>query len=217
MAGVEIKVVDAKGAKVGTKTAAEAVVKAELRTDLLHEVVRWQRAKRRSGTHTVLTRAEARGGGAKPWKQKGTGRARAGSNTSPLWVGGGIAHGPKQRDYTFSLNRKMKRKALCAAISSRVEESKCLVVKDFGLAEGKTKQAAAALANLGIVRGAKALVVVPTAADAVLRSFRNLPGVRVVTADGVNVYDVLNAEFLVFEEAAFDAVHERLDNSPAKG
>lgn len=210
MAGVELQVLDAKGKKVGTVAASEAVVAEAKRTDLLHEIVRWQRNKRRAGTHTVLTRAEARGGGAKPWKQKGTGRARAGSNTSPLWVGGGIAHGPKQRDYTFSTNRKMRRKALCAALSARVGEQKCLVVRDFGLTQIKTKEAATVLASLGITRGTRALVVLPADAEAAALSLRNIPGITVVSAEGLNVYDVLKAEYLLFSEPAFLSVHERL-------
>ena len=210
MAGVELQVIDAKGGKVGTKTASEVVVASPTRKDLLHEVVRWQRAKKRSGSHTTLTRSEVRGGGAKPWRQKGTGRARAGSSSSPIWVGGGVAHGPKRRDYTFSVNKKTKKKALCSAISARVDEGKCLVIKDFGLSEIKTKEAAAVLAAIGIERGKRALVVLPADASVVSKSLRNLPRVNVVSEGGINVYDILNAEYLVFAESSFDVVHERL-------
>ncbi|MCL4149738.1 UNVERIFIED_CONTAM: hypothetical protein GTU68_044821 [Idotea baltica] len=212
MAGVELQVIDAKGAKVGSKAAAAEVVSSPTRLDLLHEVVRWQRAKRRAGTHTTLTRSEVRGGGAKPWRQKGTGRARAGSSSSPVWVGGGVAHGPKQRDYTFRVNKKTKKKALCSAISARVEEGKCVVVKDFGLSEVKTKQAADVLAACGIERGVKALVVLPADSVVEAKSMRNLPRVKVISENGINVYDILNAEYLVFVESAFDVVHERLSN-----
>ena len=210
MAGVELQVIDAKGSKVGTKTASEAVVASPTRKDLLHEVVRWQRAKKRAGSHTTLTRSEVRGGGAKPWRQKGTGRARAGSSSSPVWVGGGVAHGPKKRDYTFSVNKKTKKKALCSAISARVDEGKCLVIKDFGLSEIKTKEAAAVLAAIGIERGKRALVVLPADASVVSKSLRNLPRINVVSEGGINVYDILNAEYLVFAESSFDVVHERL-------
>lgn len=212
MAGVELQVIDAKGKKVGTKSASEQVVASETRLDLLHEVVRWQRAKKRAGSHSTLTRSQVRGGGAKPWRQKGTGRARAGSSSSPVWVGGGVAHGPKQRDYTYSLNKKTKKKALCSAISTRVGENKCLVVKDFGLSEVKTKQAAEVLAAIGIERAQKALVVLPVDASIEAKSMRNLPRVKVISENGINVYDILNAEYLVFVESAFDVVHERLSN-----
>lgn len=210
MAGAKLSYFDASGKKLGTKKAAEEMFAAEVSPAVLHEVVRWQRNKQRKGTHTVLTRSEVRGGGAKPWRQKGTGRARAGSNSSPVWVGGGVAHGPKQRDYTFRLNSKLRRKAICGAMSARAAENKCLVVKEFGLSEPKSKEAAAVLASLGIERGRRALVVVSAEDEVSRKSLRNLPGVRVLSAEGLNVFDVLKCEYLVFTEAGLEGVQARM-------
>lgn len=206
---MEAKVYNASGSEVGKKALRAEVFGAPLNKAVLHETVRWQRSKKRAGTHAVKTRAEASGGGAKPWKQKGTGRARAGSNTSPLWVGGGIAHGPKPRSYEFSVNRKQRRAALCSALSTRQGEGRVLVV-DFGLTEAKTKVAAKVLGSLGIKPAEKTLVVV-NHGDAVLeRSLRNLDQVRVVTPAGLNVYDVLNAKYVVMTEQSLEAAQQRL-------
>ncbi len=211
MATAEIKLFDASGKEVGTKSVPEEIfgVKEGV-AHLLHQVVRWQRAKKRAGTHTVLTRAQVRGGGRKPFKQKGLGRARAGSNTSPLWVGGGVAHGPKQKSYEFSLNRKEKAKALRGAISQRVGEGTCVALTDFGLSDFKTKQAAAVLTNIGVAGRGGALVVADEAEGFVAKSLKNIPGVKAIPAKGLNVYDVLNAKYLVMTEKGLDQVTERL-------
>ena len=207
---VELDLFDAKGKKVGKKKVPASIFEADVAGQLLHQVVRWQRAKKRAGTHSVLTRAEVRGGGRKPWLQKGLGRARAGTNSSPIWVGGGVAHGPKPRSYEFRLNKKERRAALCSAISVRKAEGKCLALKDFELAEIKSKQAQAVLENLGITRGVSA-VVVASAEDAnVSLSVRNLPRVKALPAQGLNVYDVLDAEYLVVTEKALEGITSRL-------
>lgn len=211
MATAEIKLFDASGKEVGTKSVPEEIFGLkEGVAHLLHQVVRWQRAKKRAGTHTTLTRSQVRGGGRKPFKQKGLGRARAGSNTSPLWVGGGVAHGPKQKSYEFSLNRKEKAKALRGAISQRVGEGTCVALTDFGLSEFKTKQAAAVLDNIGVAGRGGAVVVADEAESFVSKSLKNIPGVKAIPAKGLNVYDVLNAKYLVMTEKGLDQVTERL-------
>ena len=164
---------------------------------LLHQVVRWQRAKKRAGTHSTKTRATMSGGGKKPWKQKGTGNARAGSNTSPLWVGGGIAHGPKPRSYAFSMNKKQRRKALLLALETRRLEGKLFVVPGFELSGFKTKEALGILQNLNVPATEKTLVVINEPDLKVEKSFGNIKGLKVVRLAGLNVYDVVNAKNLV--------------------
>ena len=211
MATAEIKLFDSNGKEVGTKSVPADVFALEGEVDhLLHQVVRWQRAKKRAGTHNVLTRAQVSGGGKKPWKQKGLGRARAGSNTSPVWVGGGVAHGPKQRSYEFALNKKEKRKALCGAISKRVAEGACFAVTGFGLDEIKTKEAAQVLERLGVGSRERAVIVAEDGDSVTTMSLRNIAGITAIPAKGLNVYDILNAKYLVITEKGLDEVSQRL-------
>ena len=207
---IQIKLVDSNGAETGGKAVSAEIFANPVKAGLLHQVVRWQRAGWRAGTHSVLTRATMSGGGTKPWRQKGTGRARAGSNTSPLWVGGGIAHGPKPRKSDFKLNRKEKKLALCGAISARNSEGRLIAIEDFGLAEIKTKQAQQVLNSIGVSKGKSALVVVPEGSDELQKSLRNIEGITVTQPIGVNVYDVLNTQYLVMVGTALDAVQSRL-------
>lgn len=207
---VSIPFYNAQGKELGAREVSESVFGIKAIKSILHQVVRWQRAKKRAGTHNVLTRAQASGGGRKPWKQKGTGRARAGSNTSPLWVGGGIAHGPKSRSYEFALNKKQKRQAICGALSSRVSEGTCKGIDSFALSEIKTKKAAEVLKNLGINSGEK-VVVISTGDDKFVDlSLRNLEGVRNLPVEGLNVYDVINAKYVILTEKALVGVEQRL-------
>lgn len=211
MSSVELNVVDASGNKAGTRTASALVFGGEkTASQLLHQAVRYERNKKRSGTHNVKTRAEVRGGGAKPWKQKGTGRARAGSNTSPLWVGGGVAHGPKQRSYAFSMNKKERRRALRDVLSAKFASEKLLVVKDFGLSEAKTKAAKEVLTKLGILANTKALIILAQDNEVTAKSLRNIAGIKVAVADGLNVYDIINSEYLLIQESEVAAVEARL-------
>lgn len=185
----------------------ESVFGAEVREHLLHDTVRMQLAGRRSGTASTKTRSEVSGGGAKPWKQKGTGRARAGSRRSPLWRGGGTIFGPKPRDYGYRIPRSARRQALCTALSLRAQEGKLVVVDDFGLEEMKTRVLAERLERIGAPRA----LIVHGSADPVLeRSARNLKHVKTVRADGVNVYDILRFEHLVLTRDALEAITERL-------
>ncbi len=208
---VELKIVDASGNAVKTKSVTGAFFAdaSKVPSSLYHQVVRWQRAKKRAGTHSTKTRSEVSGGGSKPWRQKGTGRARAGSNSSPVWIGGGIAHGPHPRKYDFRLNKKERRLALSGAISSRREEGQLIVVDSFDLEEIKTKKAKELLTNIGVNK--KALVVIPERNEKIEKSFRNLSFVKVICSDGLNLYDILNHPFLVFiGEEAVEKVDQRL-------
>jgi large subunit ribosomal protein L4 len=166
---------------------------------VMHQVVTAQLAARRAGTHSTKTRAEVRGGGAKPWKQKGTGRARAGSSRSPIWVGGGIAHGPKPRDYAQRTNKKMIQLALRSALSDRAADGKVMVVSDWGLDAPSTKSARSALADLGVE--GKALVVLSRDSEAAWKSLRNLPDVHLLSGDQLNTYDILVSDYVVFEQS----------------
>ena len=187
------------GKKAGTLDLDAAVFGIEPNTAVMHQVVTAQLAARRAGTHSTKTRAEVRGGGAKPWKQKGTGRARAGSTRSPLWVGGGIAHGPKPRSYRQRTNKKMVRLALRSALSDRYAEGKVVVVDEWAFDGPSTKTAKAALDAIGV--DGKVLVIVGRDDVDAVRSFRNLPNVFVLAADQLNTYDVLANDWIVFTQA----------------
>jgi len=209
---INLDVVDASGNKISSRAVRADVFAAEVLPTLLHQVVRWQRAKRRAGTHSVQTRAEMTGGGKKPWKQKGTGSARAGSNTSPLWVGGGVAHGPKVRKYEFRLNKEERRKALRSALSARCSEGRITVLDSFKLSAVKTAEAAKVLKALGIIAGKRTLVVIPENDETLVKSLRNIAGVKVLTTAGVNVYDVMIARRMIVLDAALDRIQDRLSS-----
>ena len=209
MESIELKVINSSGKKAGKKEVASFVFNESVPASLLHQVVRWQRACWRAGTHAVKTRAQMSGGGAKPWKQKGTGRARAGSNTSPLWVGGGVAHGPKPRKYDFKINKKDRKKALAGAIASRKNEERLIVLDSFGLSEVKTKKALEVLKSIGLAN-AKVLVVLPEYDEAVFKSLRNVPGVKVIDAKAINVYDILSHEYLLVVAEAFAGIEVKI-------
>lgn len=192
--------------KVGELELSDAVFGAEVREHLLYAAVRYQRAKARSGTHKAKERAEVRGGGKKPWRQKGTGRARQGSTRSPQWRGGGVVHGPRNRSHAFKLNKKVRRLALISALSRRVQESAVVVLDQWELTEPKTKQVTELMARFDLP---DMLVVAPR--DRCLElSMRNLPNVTFLPPEGLNVYDVLRRTRLVLTRSAVDAVTERL-------
>jgi len=193
--------------KVGDIEVSDAVFGVEPKIGLLHEVVKWQLAKRRSGTASTKTRAEVSGGGRKPWRQKGTGRARVGSIRSPLWRHGGVAHGPKPRDYSYSLPKKVRRLALKMVLSDKVASERIYVLNDFGIDEIKTKRMADLLRLFGCP---KAVVVTLDKDEKLALSARNIPGVKVLAEKGVNVYDLLKYEYLLIEEKAVQALDERL-------
>ncbi len=174
---------------------------------VMHQVVNAQLAARRAGTHSTKTRSEVRGGGAKPWKQKGTGRARAGSSRSPIWVGGGIAHGPKPRSYAERTNKKMIKLALRSALSDRAADGKVVVVESWDFETPSTKKAKAILESLKVE--GRALVVVSDDDENAIRSFRNLTNVHLLKTGQLNAYDVLVSDYVVF------AAHTLPTASPA--
>lgn len=186
----------ADGKSKGTVNLDPEIFGIEPNLAVLHQVVTAQLAAKRSGTASTKTRAEVRGGGAKPWRQKGLGRARHGSIRSPIWVGGGVAHGPKPRSYAQRTPKKMKRLALRSALSARASESAVMVVDTIDWAEPKTKQARALLAAIGT--GTKTLLVLNRADQVASKSFRNLPEVAILDPAHVTAYDVLNADSVVF-------------------
>lgn len=195
------------------KTAGKAdlnlrVAKESSAADLLQRAVVRQLANARQGTASTLTRAEVAGGGRKPYKQKGTGRARQGSIRTPLRPGGGVIFGPKPRDYSLAMNRKERRLALRTALMSRVDA--ITVVKDFGdaLETPKTREITAALARLGIEAGAKVLLVLDSPSEVVRRSVRNLATVKLIAADQLNVFDLLHASHLLVGEQALAKIQE---------
>lgn len=187
----------------------ERLFGAAVNEDLLYRAVRMQLANRRQGTHSTKTRAEVSGGGRKPWRQKGTGRARAGSRRSPLWVGGGTTFGPKPRSYETKLTRKMKRGALFSALSDRAREERLTLIDRIGFDEPKTKAAVALLDRLGLA--GSTLVVVGSAEynRPVKKSFTNLPRVKCIACGGVNVYDVLRHDHLLMTVNAVQELKER--------
>lgn len=206
-----ISVCNDRGEEVSKRELSSDVFDAKLNEGLIHQAVRWQLAKRRSGTHSVLNRKIMRGGGAKPWKQKGTGRARAGSSLSPVWVGGAVAHGPKPRSYEFSINKKERRAALRGALSERHRQGKVLCVEAAQFEEAKTKKAQELLKGIGFTNGSKVLVVLPSeGSDAAFRSFRNLAFAKPVFPGGLNVFDIVGSQAVVFLGSALEEVEKRL-------
>ncbi|HEX7134271.1 MAG TPA: 50S ribosomal protein L4 [Iamia sp.] len=191
----KIDVLDASGKKTSTTELDDAVFGIEPNGAVLHQVVTAQLAARRAGTQSTKTRAEVRGGGAKPWKQKGTGRARAGSTRSPMWTGGGVALGPKPRSYSQRTPKKMVRLALRSALSDRAADGKVKIV-DLGFDAPSTKQAVEALGKIGVE--GKVLLVVAAEDTATWKSFRNLTDVHILVPGELNAYDVLVSDWVVF-------------------
>ncbi|HWP23945.1 MAG TPA: 50S ribosomal protein L4 [Candidatus Binatia bacterium] len=185
----------------------EAVFGAKTRAPLLHQAVLMQLANRRSGTAATKSKGRVSGGGKKPWRQKGTGRARAGSIRSPLWVGGGTIFGPQPRDYSYRIPRSARREALRSALSLKRREGKIVVVDQFELEQAKTKLMVQALEQLKVD---SALIVLAEPDVKIERSARNLPKVKVLRVEGLNVYDLLRYEHLILTDGAFKALEERL-------
>jgi large subunit ribosomal protein L4 len=205
----------AAGGDAGKVELPDAIFGVEPNAAVMHQVVTAQLAAARSGTHSTKSRAEVRGGGAKPWRQKGTGRARQGSIRAPQWRGGGIAHGPKPRDYKQRTPKKMVRLALVGALSDRASESRLMVIDDWGWQTPRTKDAIAALESLGIrtpdTRDPRVLLVLDRTDEAAWKSFRNLgERVRIVLPEELNTYDVLVCDWLVFTRATLETTVARL-------
>ena len=184
-----VDIYNADGKVVGNMDLNENVFGVEIRKDVMHEVVVNYLANQRQGTQSTKTRTEVRGGGIKPWRQKGTGRARQGSIRAPQWVGGGVALGPKPRDYRYTLNKKVRRLALKSALSSKVQENELIVLDSFACEEVKTKQVANLLKNLNV--NEKALIVLPENDKNFVLSARNIGGVATTYVGAINTYEVL--------------------------
>jgi len=197
-----------QGEEVGQATLELKVAKEDSASHIVHRALVRQMANARQGTASTKTRAEVRGGGRKPWRQKGTGRARAGTNRSPLWRGGGIIFGPKPRDYNLKMNRKERRLALRTALQGRAEDM--IVVEEFAdqLPRPKTKDLMDAIARWGIDPNQKVLLILPQPAQQVYLSARNVPSLKLIYADSLNVYDVLNADKIVTTNTALAKIQE---------
>ncbi len=200
-------VVNTSAEKVGEVELNDELFGVEVQTGLLHEVVCMQRANRRRGTASTKTRGEVRGGGAKPWRQKGTGRARAGSNNSPIWRGGGVTFGPKPRDYSYKLPKKMRRLAIRMALSARLQEGNLVVIDDLEIPEIKTKEFVNVMGNF---KFDDCLIVASEANENIRLSARNVVGYKILPVAGVNVYDILKHSKLMVEQSTLELLAERL-------
>ena len=200
-----VSVYNIEGKEVGSIELNDAVFGVEVNEHLVHMAVVKQLANNRQGTQSAKTRSEVSGGGRKPWRQKGTGHARQGSTRAPQWTGGGVVFAPKPRDYSFKMNKKEKRAALCSALSSKVAESQIIVLDEFKLDEIKTKKFVEVMNNL---KASKALVVLEGENKNVVLSGRNIPTVKVTATNEINTYDVLKYETLVVTKAAVEKLEE---------
>lgn len=203
---LSIKVLNQNGAEVSTLELDESVFGAEYREALIHQVVVAQLNNKRQGTKSTLTRTEVRGGGIKPWRQKGTGRARQGSIRSPQWTGGGVVFAPKPRDFSQKVNKVAKRNALVSALSAKLADGNMIVVDKIALENAKTKEMVAVMNALGVDK--RALLVVTGEDAAVVRAAKNIPTVTTMASELINVYDLVANEKLVVTEAAVKKIEE---------
>ena len=203
---LKTNVYDMSGKLVGEIELSEAIFGVEDNQSVVHDVVKNHLANKRQGTQSALTRAEVSGGGRKPWKQKGTGRARQGSTRAPQWTHGGVVFAPKPRDYSYTLNKKTRRLALKSVLSAKVAEENLIVIDSIKMDAPKTKEFAAFLKAVGA--DCKALVVTAAPDANVVKSGRNIPGCEVTFANLINVYDVVNAKKLVVDQEALRKIEE---------
>lgn len=199
-------VYDMTGKVVGEIELNDAVFGIEPNTVVMHEAVKNYLANQRQGTQSTLTRAEVRGGGRKPWRQKGTGRARQGSTRAPQWIHGGIALGPKPRDYSYHMNKKSKQLAIKSALSAKAAAGNIMVIENLDLNEVKTKSFVKFLSDVGAT--GKSLVVTPEVRKNVVLSARNIPGVRTTISSVISVYDILRADKFIVDKAAVTKIEE---------
>lgn len=200
-----VKVYNMSGAEVGTMDLNDNIFGIEASESAMHMAVVQFLANQRQGTQSTKTRAEVRGGGRKPWRQKGTGRARQGSTRSPQWTGGGVVFAPKPRDYSFKLNKKVKRLALKSALSTKCAEEKIIVLDELSLSEVKTKEMVKVLEN---IKAGKALIVMDGSNKNVILSARNIPEVKTAAVNTINVYDLLKYNTLVMTKEAVAKIEE---------
>ncbi|WP_296626671.1 50S ribosomal protein L4 [uncultured Negativibacillus sp.] len=202
----QVTVFDMTGKSVGEMTLSDAIFGIEPNTSVMHAAVVNYLANQRQGTQSTLTRSEVSGGGRKPWKQKGTGRARQGSTRAPQWTHGGIALGPKPRDYSYVLPKKVKRLALKSAFSAKVADNSLIVVDNIAVEDYKTKTVAQMLSNLGADK--KALIVMPEVDAKLIKSAANIPGVKTALVNTINVYDILNCDKFIVAKSALEKIEE---------
>ena len=201
-----VNVLNIKGEQVGTLDLSETVFGIDVNEHAVYEVVKNQLANKRQGTQSAKTRAEVRGGGRKPWRQKGTGRARQGSIRSPQWRGGGVVFAPKPRDYSYAVPKKVKRLALKSVLTSKVNESELIVIDSLTVEGYSTRVAKEILTNLKANK--TALIVLNEQDDTVYRSFKNIPGVEVAVVNQINVYDILKHDSLIMTQDAVKTTEE---------
>lgn len=201
-----IKVLNMAGAEVGTVELNDGIFGIEPNTAVVHEVVKNHLANCRQGTQSALTRAEVSGGGKKPWRQKGTGHARQGSTRAPQWTHGGIVFAPKPRDYSYVLNKKVKRLALKSVLSAKAAEGKLVVIDSIKMDAIKTADFRKFLSAVKV--DGKAVVVTPEVDNVIVKSARNIPGVLTTVANILSVYDIINAQYLVVDQAALAKIEE---------
>jgi large subunit ribosomal protein L4 len=199
-----VDVLSLSGGKAGTVELPDKVFGVQINVPVMHRVVRAQLAAARAGTHSTKTRSEVRGGGRKPWRQKGTGRARQGSIRAPQWTGGGVVFGPQPRDHSMRVNKKEKVLALRSALTDRLAGDNLVVLESLDFDEPKTRRAVELIDTLEL-RGRKLLFVVDGLEEAAIKSLRNIPGVRLLTFDQLNTYDVLASDTVVFTRESLDA------------
>lgn len=202
----QVTVFDMTGKSVGEMTLSDAIFGIEPNTSVMHAAVVNYLANQRQGTQSTLTRSEVSGGGRKPWRQKGTGRARQGSTRAPQWTHGGIALGPKPRDYSYELPKKVKRLALKSAFSAKVADNNLIVVDNIAVEGYKTKAVAEMLSNLGADK--KALIVMPEVDAKLIKSAANIPGVKTALVNTINVYDILNCDKFIVAKSALEKIEE---------
>ncbi|KPU42632.1 50S ribosomal protein L4 [Oxobacter pfennigii] len=201
----KVALYNTKGQQVGDIELSENVFGAEVNVEAMHQVVKMQLANKRQGTQSALTRAEVAGGGIKPWRQKGTGRARQGSIRAPQWIHGGVVFAPKPRDYSYTVPRKIKRLAMKSALSSKVADNSIIVLDELAMEAPKTKIVADMLKTLNVNKG---LIVVPEKDEAVYRSARNIEGVAILPVNNLNVYDILKYDKFIITKDAVSKVEE---------
>ena len=218
MADLQQDIVDSKGKKLDQVKLDSEAFAAPLNKKVVHSVVRWQRASKRAGTHSCLNRSKMEGGGRKPHKQKGSGRARAGSNNSPVWVGGAVSHGPSPKSYEFKLTKGTKKLALAAALTDKNKTDSLVVVDSLEVKSGKTKDMVSLLKSLGLDSKRKILIVTSDkdTEGSIQRSSKNIPGVTALSTKGLNVYDLINANVLVATKDSIVEIQERIKKQVTK-
>jgi len=205
---IDLTVHNINGENVGEVSLKDSIFNTKINKYLIHQVIKYYLANRRRGTASTKNRSEVRGGGAKPWKQKGTGRARAGTNRSPIWVGGGTVFGPAPRDYSFSLPKKMKVAALKSALSDKLENKEIIIIDELLLKENKTSEMVKILKNLQAFK--KPLIITEKEDNIVVLSVRNIKGAKVLPVSKLNTYDLINQEKIIITKKALQKIEEVL-------